>query len=94
MRRIPRRLGRLMIAIAVVAALCAGAVKARQHARLRDQIAAHRQLEDRLMQEYRSYPKTLRMCGMTRQRLDAILAVAAEQRALREHCERRLRRFW
>src|SRR5437588_915258 len=80
------RLRMLLILIAGLAVLCAGAVKWRRYVVLSERIATYASLEKRLMDEARM-PDCL---GRSR----ACRAVAEEQRRLIEDCEREIRRIW
>jgi hypothetical protein len=70
------------------------AIKWRRYAGLRERIAAHPQLERRLMDAYQQGSRIPMPCGTERRRLNALLAVAARERCLIAECEREIRRLW
>jgi hypothetical protein len=84
----------LLILVAGLAVLCAGAVKWRRYAELRRQIANYSGEEKRLMDAYHELSQIRFPCGNVRRRGAAYLAVAAERRRLREECEREIGRIW
>jgi hypothetical protein len=94
MRYAHRRLRGLLILVAGLAVLCAGATKWRRYAELRGRIANYSGEEKRLMDEYQESSRILFPCGNARRYSAALLAVAAERRRLREECEREIGRIW
>jgi hypothetical protein len=94
MRLSLRRLSRLLILVAGLAVLCAGAVKWRRYVGLRERIATYSSLEKRLMDAYHAEARIPNRCGTSREQLNAYLGVAVKQRRLIESCEREIRRIW
>jgi hypothetical protein len=94
MRFALRRLRALLILVACLAALCAGAVKWRRYAELRDRIETYSREERVLLDEYQSISRLPRVCGNQSRLAAAYLGVAAERRRQIEHCEREIRRIW
>jgi hypothetical protein len=94
MRLSLRRSRRLLILVAGLALLCAGAVKWRRYVGLRERIATYSSLEKRLMDANYEGARIPVGCANYRKQLSAYLAVAKEQRRLIESCEREIRRIW
>ena len=88
------RLRALLIVVAGFAVLCAGAVKWKRYAELRQRIAMYAREERLLLNEYQSLSRVPQPCGNARQHAKACLAVATERRRLIGDCERELRRIW
>ena len=84
----------VLIVVASLAVLCAGAVKWRRHAVLRDRIARYSNEENRLRQEYQSLVGLPGTCGNPRRQAEAYLAVADERRRQIEESEREIWRIW
>ena len=80
--------------VAGLAVLCAGTVKWRRYAKLRERIAYYSRFEGRLLAEYEQISRIPGRCGNQRRLAEAYLGVAAEHRRLREDCEREIRRIW
>ena len=84
----------VLIAVASLAVLCAGAVKWRRYALLRDRIAKYSKEENRLRAEYQLWTGLSPTCGNPRRQVEAYLAVAEERRRQIEECEREIWRIW
>ncbi len=94
MRRARWRLSGLLILIAGLALLSAGAIKWRRYTQLREQIAIYSRDEKSLMDAYHEGSQLTSMCGNQRRMLAAYLAVAAERRRCIEDCKRAIKRIW
>ncbi len=88
------RLRAVLIVVASLAVLCAGAMKWRRYAVLRDRIARYSKEENRLRQEYQLLVGPLGTCGNPLRQAEAYLAVAEERRRQIEECEREIWRIW
>ena len=91
------RLRSLLILVAGLTVLCAGAVKWRRYAELRDQIAKLSHEEKRVLEEYHHCQRMLQLpspCGNVRRYAEACKSVAAERRRSIEECEREINHIW
>jgi hypothetical protein len=88
------RLRAVLVVIASLAVLCAGAVKWRRYAELRDRIAKYWHQEKVLLEEYQSFLRLVYPCGNERRHAEACRNVAAECRRQIEDCEREIWRIW
>jgi hypothetical protein len=83
-----------LVLVVGLALVCAGAVKWRRYAELRQQIARCSREEKRLRAEYDQASRVGAYCGNQRRMAEAYLAVAEDRRREIEACERDLRRIW
>jgi hypothetical protein len=89
------RLRSILIVIASLAVLWAGALKWRRYADLRDRIAKYSEQERLLLEDFRTYERLPRKyCGNELLHAEAIQRVAAERRRWIEACEREIWRIW
>ena len=88
------RLRAVLIVVAGLGVLCAGAVKWRRYAVLCDRIAKYSNEENRLRSEYQLSVGLSRACGNPLRQAEAYLAVAEERRRQIEECEREIWRIW
>jgi hypothetical protein len=89
------RLRAVLILVASLAVLCAGSVKWRRYAKLRDRIAKYSQQERGLLEDYQSLSRLpSNYCGNPRRQTKMCLAMAAERRRQIEACEREIHRIW
>ena len=84
----------LLILVAGFAVLCAGAMKWRRYADLRERIANYSREETLVLAEYHRAWRIRNPCGNQRRMIAAYLAVAAERRRQIEDCEREISRIW
>jgi hypothetical protein len=90
------RLRAVMIVVASLGVLCAGAVKWRRYALLRDRIALYSEQERRLLDEYEWLSRLSWRpgCGNPRRDAEVCREIATERRRQIEACERELTRIW
>jgi hypothetical protein len=80
--------------IAGMAIVCAGAVKWKRYAELRERIAKYSREEKLLRDEYQQRSRLRETCGLARRTTEAYLEVANERRREIESCEQALKRIW
>jgi hypothetical protein len=88
------RLRSLLILVAGLAVVYAGAAKWKRYAELRERIANDSREERLLLAEYRRASRLRDPCGNQRRMAAAYLSVAAERRREIEGCEREMTRIW
>jgi len=88
------RLKPLVIAIAGIAVLLAGATKWTRYAELRRRIANLSREEDLLLFECQEMSRIKGPCGNPRRQADAYRGVIEERRRCRAECEQQLRCIW
>ncbi len=88
------RLNSMLVLVLGIAVVCAGAVKWKRCATLRERIATYSRDEKLLLDEYHLISRIRNPCGNARRMAAAYLSVAAERRREIERCEREIARIW
>jgi hypothetical protein len=88
------RLSSLLLLVAGLTVVCAGAAKWQRYAELRGRIANCSREERLLLAEYYRTSRLRNPCGNQCRMAAAYVAVAAERRHEIECCERDIRRIW
>jgi hypothetical protein len=88
------RLKSLLILIAALAMICAGAAKWKRYMELRERIATCLRVEKLLLAEYDQISRLRNPCGNERRMATAYLAVAVERRQEIERCRREISGIW
>jgi hypothetical protein len=88
------RLKSLLILVAALALVCAGAVKWKRYIELRERIANCSRQEKLLLAEYQQAVRPRYHCGNERLMAEAYLRVALERRSEIERCRREIMRIW
>jgi hypothetical protein len=85
----------MLVAIAGVSVLLAGAIKWRRYRDLREQIVRYQRDETALLDAFQQYAHVpLPCCGNVLRARDAYLAAAQIMKRKREQCEREMGRIW
>jgi hypothetical protein len=88
------RLRSVLMLVAGVAVVWAGAAKWKRYAELRERIANYSRDERLLLSEYQKASRLRNPCGNQRRMAAAYLSVAAQRRREIERCEREIRGIW